>query len=100
MKTERGYACDCCGAELVRDIELDALGSVFWANEAEHVCLMCCFVSGADALALRASDSGKQAKRSPSHECAEGEERVAARSANSSLTALERARLLTLRDSA
>ncbi|TBU73712.1 hypothetical protein DNK10_17765 [Pseudomonas daroniae] len=100
MKTECGYACDGCGGEMITDLELDALGAVFWADQPEHICLMCCFVPASEAFALRASDSGKQAKRSPSHECAEGEERVAARSANSSLTALERARLLTLRASA
>ena len=43
MKTDAGYACDCCGAELVRDIELDALGAVLWAEQSEHVCLMCLF---------------------------------------------------------
>lgn len=39
----KGYACDCCGAELVRDIELDALRAVLWADQSEHVCLMCLF---------------------------------------------------------
>lgn len=43
MKTAKGYSCDCCGAHLVDDLELDARGAVDWADQAEHVCLMCCF---------------------------------------------------------
>lgn len=43
MKTERGYACDCCGAHLLDDLELDDLSAVLWSRMPDHVCLMCSF---------------------------------------------------------